>query len=373
MNTQQLLMEDRFLFLIARKFSSALTLAEAEELEQLLAADPSTQLTMDLFEQMFLQERQRASSPEADEAYIRHWLKYQDEITQAAQERRPALVRRKSTLTVMGFVVVALLGLGTWWFVSSGRQSSTKELVVASTSLQTYVTQASEKRKMSLPDGSVVWLNAGSRLQYDPAGLYNGTRQVFLEGEAYFDIAHDASRPFRVRSGAMEIKVLGTAFNVKAYPEDSNIETSLIRGAVEVRLDGRPDDVYKLRPHEKLVVSRESQASVTLREENAGVAVSKPAGPLVSLKRVVVADSGRLVEEVAWMQDKLVFRSEGFASLARMLERKYGYHFVFEVAERMDLEFTGSFTTETIVQALEAMRLVHPFEYRVEKENIYIR
>lgn len=368
-------MEDRFLFLIARKFSSALTVTEAAELKQLLAADPSRQLTMDLLEQMFLQERQRASSPEADEAYIRHWLKYQDEITQASPEKRPALTRtrRISTLTLMGFAVMALLGLGVWWFISSGRQFATKELAVAPTSLQTYVTKASEKRKVSLPDGSVVWLNAGSRLQYDPEGLYNGTRQVFLEGEAYFDIAHNASRPFRVRSGAMEIKVLGTAFNVKAYPEDSNIETSLIRGAVEVRLDGRPDDVYKLRPHEKLVVSRESQSSVTLREDNAGVAISKPAGPLVSLKRVVLADSGKLVEEVAWMQDKLVFRSEGFASLARMLERKYGYHFVFEVAELMDLEFTGSFTTETIVQALEAMRLVHPFQYRVDKENIYIR
>jgi ferric-dicitrate binding protein FerR (iron transport regulator) len=79
------------------------------------------------------------------------------------------------------------------------------------------------------------------------------------------------------------------------------------------------------------------------------------------------------VEETAWLQDKLVFRSEQFATLSKMLERKYGYHFIMESDRVRELSFTGSFTTETIEQALQAMQMVHPFQYRIQNENIYIR
>ncbi len=369
-------MEDRFHILIARKISGALDASEAEELDQILAADPSRQLILDWFEQMLSQEKHKLPSFESREAYVRHWLKYRAEITQSPLPENHSSFwtsGKKRATAILGVFVVTLLGFGIWWMLRPVKETHVQDSVMAANTWQTYVTQVSEKRKLSLPDGSVVWLNAGSNLRYDPEQMRKGSRQVFLEGEAFFDIAHDASRPFKVRSGVVEIKVLGTAFNVKAYPEDVNIETSLIRGSVEVRLDDRPDDVYQLRPHEKLVVSRQTQATVNLQASNNTTPSARTMSPLVSLKRIAVADSGLLVEETAWLQNKLVFRSERFSELAKMLERKYGYHFVFEGADLMELEFTGSFTTETVGQALDAMRLVHVFEYRIDKENIYIR
>lgn len=370
-------MEDRFHLLIARKFSGALSEAEGEELDRLLQADPSRQLVMEWFEQMIMQEKQQLPSMEAREAYIRHWLKYREDLSDKLPEELSAPVnqgfyRNKKWVSVIALAVVCLAGLVSWWMLRSEPKAIQPDLVKTPT-WQTQVTKVAEKRKLSLPDGSTVWLNAGSSLRYDEASLANGERQVFLEGEAFFDIAHNKQRPFRVRSGAMEIKVLGTAFNVRAYPEDANFETSLIRGAVEVRLDDRPDDVYQLRPHEKLVVSKQVLLPAAVQNNPQTGRPLRTMTPLVSLKRIALADSGRLVEETAWLQNKLVFRSESFLNLAKMMERKYGYRFVFENEDTESLEFTGTFTTETITQALEAMKMVHGFSFRIDKENIYIR
>lgn len=370
-------MEDRFHLLMARKFSGALTPAEAEELDRMVRADPSRQMIMEWFEQMLMQEKQRLPSFEAKEAYIRHWLKYREEIADPLQESfitkgNNHFYGRKKWIGALAFAVVCLLGFGYWFAFRDVPVNGQPNAEVVSTWL-TQSTKVAEKRKVSLPDGSTVWLNAGSNLRYDAASLKTGERQVFLEGEAFFDIAHNKKRPFRVRSGTMEIKVLGTAFNVRAYPDDANFETSLIRGAVEVRLDDRPDDVYQLRPHEKLVVSKQVLSPVAVQSNPLPGRQVRTITPLVSLKRISLADSGRLVEETAWLQNKLVFRSESFGMLSRMMERKYGYRFVFENEESERLEFTGSFTTETIVQALEAMQMVHGFQFRIQNENIYIR
>lgn len=370
-------MEDRFHLLVARKFSGALTAAEGEELGRLLQADPSRQLIMEWFEQMIIQEKQQSSSFEAKEAYIRHWLKYREEISGSLPDELPntenhRFYRNKKRVGAIALALVCLLGLGFWWKFRDKPEAVQPTVAIAPT-WQTKFTQVAEKRKLSLPDGSTVWLNAGSSLRYDSVSLKNGERHVFLEGEAFFDIAHNKQRPFRVRSGTMEIKVLGTAFNIKAYPEDANFETSLIRGAVEVRLDDRPDDVYQLRPHEKLVVSKQVLAPLAIQTNPQTSRTVRTLTPLVSLKRIALADSGRIVEETAWLQDKLIFRAEFFLALSKMLERKYGYRFVFENDETENLEFTGTFTTETIVQALQAMQMVHGFQFRIDKENIYIR
>lgn len=370
-------MEDRFHILIARKFSGALTEEEAQELDRLLLEDPSRQLIMEWFEQMIIQEKQQLPSSEAREAYVRHWLKYREEIVDAQEVEdsmatSQAFRPNKKWAGVIALTIACIAGLFIWWGFRNKSEAIQTDLV-KSPAWQTQITQVAEKRKLSLPDGSIVWLNAGSSLRYDAASLSQGERQVFLEGEAFFDIAHNEKRPFRVRSGAMEIKVLGTAFNVKAYPDDANFETSLIRGAVEVRLDDRPDDVYQLRPHEKLVVSKQVMAPLAVQTTPQTSRPIKTFNPLVSLKRIAVSDSGRIVEETAWLQNKLMFRSESFMNLAKMMERRYGYRFVFENEETESLEFTGTFTTETIVQALEAMQMVHGFHFRIDKENIYIR
>jgi ferric-dicitrate binding protein FerR (iron transport regulator) len=165
--------------------------------------------------------------------------------------------------------------------------------------------------------------------------------------------------------------VLGTAFNVKAYPGDQSVETSLIRGSVQVMLKDRPDDVYILRPNEKLVISNRLPVAVQQQADKSGLL--KDNSPLISLRNITVADSGKLIQETAWVQNKLVFRDETFASLALRMERWYDVKIHFQGAGVEDLSFTGIFTTETIGQALQAMQLVHPFVFKQENDHIYIQ
>jgi len=261
--------------------------------------------------------------------------------------------------------VILLTG---WWLKNTG---PVKPVSSPPPAMSSVVTRYGNKSRISLPDGSLVWLNAGSRLDYINSDFTNNKREVYLSGEAYFEIVHNASTPFIVRSGTMQVKVLGTSFNVKAYPEEDNMETSLIRGSVEITIKDRPDDVYILKPNEKLVISNDRPVR---KMESSGYKpeVVKESGDIVSLKKVDYTAAEKLIMETAWVQNKLVFRSEKFADLAVRMERWYGIKIRFRDSGKEDLMFTGIFTTETITQALNAMRVVHPFHFTVENDTIYI-
>src|SRR5439155_8152 len=114
---------------------------------------------------------------------------------------------------------------------------------------------------MVLPDGTQVWLNAESRITY--SNTFNKSlREVNLEGEAYFDVTHDAAHPFIVHTSSIAIKVLGTAFTVKSYASDKTIEATLLRGSIEVVKNNDPSaPKVILRPHEKLVFNKEEKNS----------------------------------------------------------------------------------------------------------------
>jgi transmembrane sensor len=268
-------------------------------------------------------------------------------------------------IPLAGMLIILLAGLVLNY---SSRKNPVKNQPVAINSI---VTKYGNKSKVNLPDGSHVWLNAGSRLDYASTDFNSKGREVYLSGEAYFDIVHNASRPFIVRSGNMQVKVLGTAFNIKAYPEEDNMETSLIKGSVEITIKNRPDDIYILRPNEKLVISNERPLKKT-----EGISfkpgIINDGGDIVALKKVDYTAAEKMVYETAWVQNKLVFRSEKFGYLAVKMERWYGVRIRFRDEQKEELMFTGIFTTETILQALNAMRVVHSFHYTIEDDIIYI-
>jgi ferric-dicitrate binding protein FerR (iron transport regulator) len=333
---------------------------------------------------MWLQEKMVPASEEAREAYIRHWLRYREDFVHAfppsagnegdagtASIPSPLAYPGKALRPILPIALAAMVILPLLIWLLAPMSRNEPPVTQLTDQVMEVAVRNGEKQHLVLPDGSQVWLNAGSTLQYYAETFSGPRREVTLSGEAYFDIAHDEQRPFLVKSGHLQIRVLGTAFNVKAYPGEKEIETSLIRGAVEIKLDNRPKDVYILRPNEKLVVSNQSPASV--QQVAARESQTEESVPLISLRQITVADSGRLVHETAWVQNMLVFRAESFASLAPRLERWYGVKFHFRNQGREALTFTGIFTTETISQALQAMQLVQPFEFIQENENIYIQ
>jgi len=374
--------EDRFFTLLPRQLSGSISSVEFAELQGILVSNPELRLQAELFTGMWEQEKIGSPTADLSEAYMRHLLKYKVEFLQKDEpdllgnenqfeinfNSEKTLMRPKwKKLMMAGFILAFII---TTFLFFNNRKPLEPEI---SPGMSSVVTKYGNKSKISLPDGSQVWLNAGSRLDYNSVDFNKSRREVNLSGEAYFDIAHNANKPFIVRSGNMRIKVLGTMFNVKAYPEEKNIETSLIKGSVEITINDRPHDKYILSPNEKLVISTNgmAQKSPALNVVNMGKAVSESAD-IVALEKVDYSAIEKLVIETAWMQNKLVFRSEKFSDLAIRMERWFDIEIKFRNSDKAALKFTGIFTTETIQQALKAMQVVHEFTYVKEDNIIYI-
>ena len=120
-----------------------------------------------------------------------------------------------------------------------------------STDVQTVTVPAGQRASLILADGTTVWLNSNSTLKYPANGFHSKNRKVTLEGEGYFEVAHDEKHPFIVETEKYDIRVLGTTFNVSAYPNSDMFETSLIEGKVTVYQPSTQHEVT-LKPHEKV-------------------------------------------------------------------------------------------------------------------------
>ena len=237
--------------------------------------------------------------------------------------------------------------------------------------LKEVVSRSGSRSAMVLPDGTKVWLNADSKLVYGED--FNGKlRQVTLEGEGFFDVVKDPSRPFIVHTSTIDIRVLGTAFNVKAYAMDSTIETTLLRGLVEViRKDDPSSPKLILRPNEKLVFNKEIPAPP--HAVSTKVPVLERTHEKISIEHIRANTDDSIRVETSWRFNRLVFDGESFEQLAMKIGRWYNVNIVFEDEDVRSYRFRGIFEKETIEQALDALQLTAPFEYKINGRNIRIR
>lgn len=167
----------------------------------------------------------------------------------------------------------------------------------------------------------------------------------------------------------MDIRVTGTAFNVKCYPDDINTETSLVRGSIEVFLKGRSEKIM-MKPSEKLVVSTSSklikeQTEITKKTTN-------QSEPILTLGHMTILPQDNTVVETSWIDNKLVFRSDRFEDLAIKMERWYGVTIIFADELLKDRRFTGVFEKENLNEALNALQMISDFTYKQVKDQVII-
>jgi transmembrane sensor len=206
-----------------------------------------------------------------------------------------------------------------------------------------YRTPAGQPQRLHLADGSVVTLAPQSQLRY-PAQFASASREVYLEGEAFFEVSKDPKRPFRVHSGAWVTQVLGTKFNVSAVPGASQLAVSLVEGKVQV-IDKQ--DKYLLTPGQQL------------RAERSTGRIYRQA-----------FDRGQVL---AWRSNKLVFKNEKLADAATQLERRYGVKLVFADAATAEVRLWATFDNEPLPRVLDALRLAGGLSYHREGQVIYLR
>ncbi len=250
--------------------------------------------------------------------------------------------------------------------------SKPKNIVAKETTAPSEVsTKNGSRTKIQLPDGTSVWLNSSSKLVYDNTNFGIGIREVSLTGEAFFDVVKNPAKPFVIHTDKMDIKVLGTAFNVKCYPGDKNTETSLIRGSIEVTLKDRPEKIM-MRPNEKLILSNESLKPIKVNNlQPRQQALLKP-NPIIELGHLTLFAKDNSVVETDWVENRLVFSDETLEEITKKMERWYGVTIIIANDKLKKELLTGSFENETIYQALNALQITTPFTYKVDKATITI-
>lgn len=229
--------------------------------------------------------------------------------------------------------------------------------------VETFV--ATQAISIELEDGTKVWLNKGSKLKCDKA-FNSANREVYLIGEGFFDVAKDAEIPFVVHlKQGVDIKVLGTRFNVKSYPNTPFIEASLLSGKIALDLNENDQQELLLKPNEKITINlNELDSSPNTNKLDTIAAVHK-----ILLKPNPV---DRKLSETAWMDDRLSFYDMSFEELAYELERFYGKKFVFKNKRLKNWHLTGSFKDETLLQVLNALQITTPFSYRIIDNKVIL-
>ena len=268
-----------------------------------------------------------------------------------------SLYKRFSAIAV-AMLTVFTIGVFLLW--------KTQRTSTAQPGIIQYVCKPGERKSFQLPDGTAVILNAGSEISLN--GQYaRKTREVLLKGEAFFEVQHNAAVPFIVHTASMDVKALGTAFNVKSYNNEHRTEAVLIRGLVEVTLTKDNNRKLLLHPDEK-VLWRENKTN--------GVTARAPLQKNIPEQAVIIpvkkSENGE-VKELAWVQNNLAFEDEAFEDIAYQLNRWYNVHIQFESNDIKQYHFTATFKKEKIEQVLEILRASKKFNYRFEEgHNIVI-
>jgi transmembrane sensor len=345
--------------LLALKLSGDATPEDLLELEELIAKNPDSVYYQEIFGQLFQNTEDKS---DIEYYYNRHRLKYQDKLIFARETVSSINRFRLSRSLLAACLTLLVLSATVLFFYNYKKQASL-------TSYNTQIVSGSTVRKnMVLPDGTRVWLNAGSTLLYDKDINKRDFRAVKLTGEAFFEVAHNKARPFIINTDKISIKVLGTAFNVKAYPSDKTTETTLLRGSIELSVHLMNARKLMLKPQEKFALtdnrSKAEQAAGTNSDHALTMTVEK-----ISPVRVA---GKRYTEEVSWMDNRLVFKNESFEKLIPRLERWYGIKLEVKREEIMDYHFTGVFTSEDLTQALTAMKLIKHFNFKIEGHDVII-
>ena len=214
----------------------------------------------------------------------------------------------------------------------------------------TWYTSIAPKGSISqviLPDSTMVYLNSGSEIKYTQN---KGTRQreVYLSGEAWFDVAPNRQKPFFVRTPIYNVHVTGTRFNVKAYPEDNQVVTTIESGKVRVAFseNSRASTGQFLEPGQQLIYHKKNGKS--------------------TLHRV------RPQMFTAWRNNQLIFINMNLKELFVLLERKYGVNIQVDDDIVLDYHYDGTIRNETILEVLDLLRETIPITYRISGQKVII-
>lgn len=317
---------------LIEKFLSQ-TLSE-EEMKELLSAYHQKRISEEQFEAYYAgkwSESGSNPSPLANETKEKAWKLFREHIH---QNGRIMPKHKNRWIAVASVAAVAVLFFMLGISVPLFRDKPQQELIVT--------VENGQKASVRLPDGSHVWLNSASELRYSPDfGKKNRTLQ--LVGEAYFDVKSNPENPFIVLTrDNLQVRATGTKFNVKSYPNDELITSTLIEGKIEVN-DLRQSEV--LAPYDQITYNAKAMRFSKSHIDNSE-------------------------EAVFWMTNQFVFEKETLESIAKMLERMYNITVSFASPDIKEIQYSGKIKNNSMENVLNLITFVSPLQYTMDDSHI---
>jgi transmembrane sensor len=360
---------DRFAQLMARRLSGEATEQEIQELQIFLKENAKAQYFFEVFSDYWTIEPRPAADEVQEEIHFQQIIaiaekggteEKQAPVYEIEEEKPSRIFTLKRVL-----IAAAITGIiATSYFLL--RQQHAPQ--AAGIPMHEVAAGTGTKSELRLPDGTRVWLNSESKLEYK-ANFNDSIREVTLEGEAYFDVVKDKSRPFIVHTSDIDIRVLGTAFNVKSYPKDPAIVATLIHGMIEVtnkKLPSSPKVI--LRPHEKLVFNKNLECPPAVNQPAKTPDAYKPFAITTLPKNI----PDTAVVETSWMYNKLIFDGETLRENASKMERWYNVKIDFRNDKVGYIPIRYQLENETIEEALKALQYIEPFIFKRNGNEIEI-
>lgn len=326
--------------LIGKKFDSGLTPAEEQMLFEWLNSSATNKQVYAQLKELWYHKQDQTNSSQAIAAYDKliNRIKF-SEVTHSRVQNTSFRIKEFARYAAI-FIFLVSFGYLLYYFVN------TKFVDIQYCTISV---PKGNKSEVVLPDGSKIWLNNNSKLIY-PKKFDTDQRKVELIGEAYFEIQHNASVPFIVQTSDVSIKVLGTKFNVSAYPNDKLIETTLVSGKVVVQSNENPKLVKTILPGEKLAFDKVN---------------NQMSESQVDTKFYTY-----------WMKGQFVFKDEKFEELAKKIERIYNVEIIFADPSLKEKTYTGDFRIDdniyTVLEILKQSTTV-PIEFTTERNLITVR
>ena len=248
---------------------------------------------------------------------------------------------RRNSLLKIAAIVAIFIFIGIFGLYHSNRNIQENKQIT----FNVKKTLPGQKSIITLFDGTKVILNADSKLKY-PSRFNDSLRQVFLEGEAYFEVKHNPQKPFVVHSGELSTKVLGTKFNVSAFPVDNNIKVSLVEGKVVVSGEKFFNNSHEvqLSPHQQFVYNVKSKKGKVRRFN--------------------------LIKEIGWKDNRYIFDNESLSSALMKLGRAFGVKFELKIPDNRQYKIKANFNNESFWTIIEAIKYATKLNYKiVSKDN----
>lgn len=256
-----------------------------------------------------------------------------------------SLANSKTLLKIAASIVLLVGTFSLFLYINGGFNSSTSNIT-----WNEKVTNIGEKSILTFLDGTKVTLNAGSKIKY-PTNSDRELREIYLEGEAYFEVAKDPHRPFLVHTQNITTTVLGTSFNVQAFPDENEIMISLVEGNVKVSRTNKniTEDIVQLKPEQQLIYLKKNDIS---RVENFDYQ-----------------------ESAGWKDNIIKFNDEPLLKAFVKLERFYGVKFELDNQSKANLKITANFKDDSFKTVAEVIKKLTGLKYKTitEKNNVIKR